>query len=283
MHDTTAKYLAVQAGGGFYDEGHGIAHDGVGGALVTGYFCGDASFGSSSFASRGVFDVFVMHVTKSGAIDWAVQAGGDLDDKGHGIAHDGAGGSLVTGYFQGASSFGSTSLTSRGMYDAFVMHVAASGAIDVAVQAGGRSKAIGNGVAYDGGGGGALVTGHFLGDVSFGSKMVTGGDAASCFAASIMAPIRPPLPVSEKVDLLSLPPSSSPAATPTATPIRAAAPEHGPFVVTALAYSVAILMVIVFCVCCGQRWARRKRMSGRLRVPLEWMRIVMSPRASPGT
>ena len=410
MHVTASGTIdwAVQAGGSYSDEGLGIAYDGAGGALVTGHFCGDASFGSSSFASRGVFDVFVMHVTKSGAIDWAVQAGGDLDDKGHGIAHDGAGGSLVTGYFQGASSFGSTSLTSRGMYDAFVMHVAASGAIDwavqaggvrggaalgsydiaydgaggalvtggfsgdawfgsktfhsrgehdafvmhvtpsgaidwaiqaggtandigygiahdgaggalatggfsgaawfgstsllsrgmvdafvmhvtasgaidVAVQAGGRSKAIGYGVAYDGGGGGALVTGHFVGDVTFGSKMVTGGDAASCFAASIMAPLRPPLPVSEKVDLISLPPSSSPAATPTATPIRAAAPEHGPFVVTALAYSVAILMVIVFCVCCGQRWARRKQMSGRLRVPLEWMRIVMSPRASPGT
>ena len=406
MHVTASGTIdwAVQAGGSYSDEGLGIANDGVGGALVTGYFCGDASFGSSSFASRGVFDVFVMHVTKSGAIDWAVQAGGDLDDKGHGIAHDGAGGSLVTGYFQGEASFGSTSLTSRGMYDAFVMHVAASGAIDwavqaggvrggaalgsydiaydgaggalvtggfsgdawfgsktfhsrgehdafvmhvtpsgaidwtiqaggtandigygiahdgaggalatggfsgaawfgstsllsrgmvdafvmhvtasgaidVAVQAGGRSKAIGYGVAYDGGGGGALVTGHFVGDVSFGSKMVTGGDAASCFAAFIMAPLRPPLPGSAKVYLISPPPPSSPAAT----PMRAAAPEHGPFVVTALVYSVAIIMVLVFCVCCGQRWARRKRMSGRLRVPLEWMRIVMSPRASPGT
>ncbi|KOO22654.1 pkd domain-containing protein [Chrysochromulina tobinii] len=174
MHVTASGTIdwAVQAGGSYSDEGLGIAYDGAGGALVTGHFCGDASFGSSSFASRGVFDVFVMHVTKSGAIDWAVQAGGDLDDKGHGIAHDGAGGSLVTGYFQGASSFGSTSLTSRGMYDAFVMHVAASGAIDWAVQAGGvrGGAALGSyDIAYDGAGG-ALVTGGFSGDAWFGSK-----------------------------------------------------------------------------------------------------------------
>ena len=282
---------AVQAGGvldGAALGSYGIAYDGAGGALVTGGFSGDAWFGSKTFHSRGEHDVFVMHVTPSGAIDWAVQAGGSANDIGYGIAHDGAGGALATGGFSGAAWFGSKSLLSRGMVDAFVMHVTASGAIDVAVQAGGRSKAIGYGVAHDGGGGGALVTGHFVGDVSFGYKTVSGGDAASCFAASIMAPLSP-ISGSTPVKLISAPPSSSPAATPT----RTAAPEHGPFVVTALAYSVAIFMVLVFGVCCGHRWARRKRMSGRLpgwfrsdhsgAMPLEWMHMVMSPRASPGT
>ena len=94
-----AKSWAVQAGGGFYDEGHGIAHDGAGGALVTGFFSGKASFGSMSLTSQGrSADAFVMRVTASGAIDWAVQAGGASYDGGHGIAHDGAGGALVTGY-----------------------------------------------------------------------------------------------------------------------------------------------------------------------------------------
>jgi hypothetical protein len=35
-----------------------------------------------------------MHVTSSGAIDWAVQAGGASYDKGNGITHDGAGGAV---------------------------------------------------------------------------------------------------------------------------------------------------------------------------------------------
>jgi hypothetical protein len=61
----------------------GIANDGGGGALVTGYFSdGDASFGSTSFTSQGPSwspdpsgpsDAFVMHVTAMGAIDWAVR------------------------------------------------------------------------------------------------------------------------------------------------------------------------------------------------------------------
>ena len=80
--------------------GFGIAYDGAGGALVTGYFSGNASYGSTLLKSRGLADAFVMHVTASGVIDWAVQAGGASHDPGYGIAHDGAGGALVTGFFE---------------------------------------------------------------------------------------------------------------------------------------------------------------------------------------
>ena len=88
---------------------------------MTGYFSGKASFGMTSHTSRGSYDVFVMHVTASGAIDWAAQAGGTSFDRGYGVAHDGAGGALVTGYFSGEASFGSTSLTSlKGTLTCFV-------------------------------------------------------------------------------------------------------------------------------------------------------------------
>ena len=164
---------AVQTRGTDAVLGYGITYDGVGGALVTGFFSGNASFGSTSLTSRGTEDAFVMHVTASGAIDWAVQAGGaDTNTGGYGIAHDGAGGALVTGDFNGKVSFGSTSLTGQGNCDAFVMHVTASGAIDWAVQAGGASQDQGYGIAYDGAGG-ALVTGHFSGNASFGSTSLT--------------------------------------------------------------------------------------------------------------
>eukprot|EP00900_Chrysochromulina_parva_P015771 jgi/Chrpa1/24195/Chrysochromulina_OHIO_Genome00027074-RA len=184
MHDTMAKYSAVQAGGGFYDKGNGIAHDGAGGALVTGFFSGNASFGSMSLTSRGSVDAFVMHVTSSGAIDWAVQAGGASYDKGTGIAHDGAGGALVTGSFSGKASFGSMSLTSRGSADAFVMHVTSSGAIDWAVQAGGATDDEGTGIAHDGTGG-ALVTGFFSGKASFGSMSLTSHGSADAFVMHV--------------------------------------------------------------------------------------------------
>ena len=171
---------AVRAGGTSFDLSYGIAHDGAGGALVTGYFNGEATFGSTSFEAKRDYDVrgmpssdiFVMHVTASGAIDWAVQAGGPNDEEGSGIACDGAGGALVTGYFAGTASFGNTSLASGSNLhtgrNPFVMHVSAAGAIDWAVQGGCTTDAIGTGIAYDGAGG-ALVSGLFSGEASFGS------------------------------------------------------------------------------------------------------------------
>ena len=170
MHVTASGAIdwAVQAGGAAYDEGMGIAGDGAGGALVTGAFTGKAVFGTTLLGSRGSKDVFAMHVTTSGTIDWAVRAGGTFDDQGNGIAYDGAGGALVTGWFNDVASFGNSSLKSRGDLDVFAMHVTASGAIDWAVQAGGTSDDSGNGIASDGAGG-ALVTGAFNGAASFGS------------------------------------------------------------------------------------------------------------------
>ena len=160
---------AVKIGGAASVVG-GIASDGAGGALVTGSFTGNTSFGLLSLTNEGKSAAFVMHVTASGAIDWVIQAGSTsyYSSYGNGIAHDGAGGALVTGFFTGWASFGSLSLTSQGSSDAFVMHVTASGAIDWAVQAGGVSHDNGYGIAHDGTGG-ALVTGYFSDDASFGS------------------------------------------------------------------------------------------------------------------
>ena len=105
--------------------------------------------------SSGSYNIFVMHVTSAGVIDWAVRAGGSADDYGYAIASDGSGGAVVTGDFTGRATFGSTTLTSSGGYDVFVAHVSSAGAIDWAVKAGGSSDAIGYGTASDGAGGGA--------------------------------------------------------------------------------------------------------------------------------
>ncbi|KOO53740.1 pkd domain-containing protein [Chrysochromulina tobinii] len=176
---------AVQAGGASQDQGYKIAHDGAGGAFVTGYFSGKVSFGSTSLTSRGSTDAYVMHMTASGAIDWAVQTGGASYT--YGIAHDGAGGALVSGHFSGNASFGSTSLISRGSTNAFVMHVTASGAIDWAVQAGGESVTDSNGIAYDDGAGGALVTGYFMGKASFGSTSLISRGSTDAFVMYVTA------------------------------------------------------------------------------------------------
>jgi len=266
---------AIQAGGTYDDRGFGIAHDGTGGALVTGYFYGEASFGSTSLTSRGSYDAFVMHVTASGAIDvfvmhvaaagaidWAIQAGGTSDDRGFGIAHDGTGGALVTGYFYGEASFGSTSFTSRGVQDAFVMHNAASGAIDWAVQAGGTSDDGGYGIAHDGAGG-ALVTGYFTGEASFGSTSLTSfKGSATCFVASLIPPPLPPLlpRPPPALDAMAPPPGSSwTLPSTTATPDMVA-----PRFDATAALTSAIALALALLLACGYR--RYRRLADNFRV-----------------
>ena len=283
MHVTASGAIdwAIQAGGTSYDGGYGIAHDGAGGALVTGYFSGEASFGSTSLTSRGVQDAFVMHVTASGAIDWAIQAGGTSYDGGYGIAHDGAGGALVTGYFYGKAAFGSTSLTSRGEYDAFVMHVTASGTIDWAIQAGGKDFDEGNGIAHDGAGG-ALVTGYFKGNASFGSKTLTttrttSHTATTCFVASLTIgvvpavtdgecdgdacdgspPGLPPLPGGAPSPSIKGSRFHQPPASPFYRPPAVTAPEQPAVAMPTLATSLALLGLLLVCFYFNRRHYRR--------------------------
>jgi len=152
----------------------------------------------------------------------------------------------VTGYFTGTALFDTTSLTTRGLADAFVVHVTAAGAIDWAVQAGGTSFTEGYGISYDGCSGGALLTGQFIGMVSFGSTSLTSSaNAVTCFAALLMPP--PPRP--REIDPYTSP--SSPAV-----------------MFAALAASLALLLgLLLACglvrLVCGYR--RQRRMSDHLR------------------
>ena len=108
---------AVQVGGAY--SGNGIASDGAGGAFAVGTMCEDrcsgdtASFGAITLTNSGSNSAgYVMHVTGTGTIDWAVLFEGTQESSTlhNGVASDGAGGALVTGKFQGTASFGSTTL-----------------------------------------------------------------------------------------------------------------------------------------------------------------------------
>ena len=159
----------MRAGGSSNDWGRGIA-SGSGGYLVTGP-SSTATFGATSLTSSGSNDIFVMHVTSAGVIDWAVRAGGSSHDYGNGIASDGSGGGLVTGFFKARPLLAPPASRAAATNDIFVMHVTSAGVIDWAVRAGG-SYDEGRGIASDGSGGG-LVTGTFYGTATFGATSLT--------------------------------------------------------------------------------------------------------------
>ncbi len=183
--DPSGTYVwATKAGGSGYDYGIAIGTLPDGSAIVTGYFSGTVTFGSTTLTSAGNNDVFVAKVDPSGAWVWATRAGGSLVDGGNAISALPDGSSIVTGFFQGTVNFGSTTLTSGGSDDVFVAKVDPSGAYVWATQAGGSSNDRGNAISAlpDGS---SIVTGYFLGTATFGSTTLTSTGGLDVFVAKV--------------------------------------------------------------------------------------------------
>jgi len=167
---------AKNAGGTNDDRGYGIATDGSGNSIVTGYFRGTATFGTISLTSvSSGGDIFIAKYDASGSALWAKQAGGMFGSyQGYGAATDGSGNSVITGMFSQSVTFGDgeineTTLTSTGSWDIFIAKYDASGNLIWAKQAGGSTGSdYGYGIATDGSGN-IFITGHFYGTAIFGS------------------------------------------------------------------------------------------------------------------
>ena len=177
---------ATRAGGTSGDSGENIAVLADGSSIVTGYFQGTATFGSTTLTSAGNYDVFVAKIDASGTYEWATQAGGTGHDYGYGVSVLADGSSIVTGYFQGTATFGSTTLTSAGSKDVFVAKLDASGNYEWAKQAGGTSSDLGYGVSVLADGS-SIVTGFFEGTATFGSTTFTSAGSNDVFVAKLDA------------------------------------------------------------------------------------------------
>ena len=104
------------------DYGYAVAVDAGGNVAVTGFFQGTVDFGGGPLVSAGLEDIFVEKLAgPDGAHLWSKRFGGTSTDYGYGVAIDGAGNVLSTGYFQNSADFGGGPLTSAGRQDAFVL------------------------------------------------------------------------------------------------------------------------------------------------------------------
>ena len=175
---------AVQAGGTDLDLGNGIAVDGVGNILVSGYFQDIATFGTHTLTATGISDVFVAKLDPSGNWLWVVQAGGTDWDFGYDIALDGAGNAYVTGDFYETATFGSQTLTSSGSIDIFVAKLDPNGNWLWAVQAGGTGSDRVYSIAVDGMGY-ACVIGSYYSTISFGNHTLTASEYENIFASRL--------------------------------------------------------------------------------------------------
>jgi len=184
--DTEGNWIwAIQAGGE-YTSGRGIAFDNSGYGYVTGLFWGSATFGSYSFTSIGMCDIFVAKLDTDGNWIWVYQAGGTEFISTNEITIDDNGNSYVSGVFQGLATFGTTSLTSNGGNDIFIAKLDTNGNWLWASKAGGSEADACNNIAIDNYGN-SYVTGTYIDSATFGSYSLSGNELNNIYAAKLDA------------------------------------------------------------------------------------------------
>ena len=177
---------ATRGGGTSGDEGMAISALSDGSAIVSGYFQGTATFGSTTLTSAGAQDVFVAKIDASGNWLWALQSGGISYDFGHAIGTLSDGSSIQTGRFTDSADFGGGPLTSAGGSDVFVAKRDADGSFLWVRIAGGTSND-GSYAISTLSDGSAIVAGYFIDTATFGSTTLTSAGSVDLFVAKIDA------------------------------------------------------------------------------------------------
>jgi hypothetical protein len=184
---TGAPMWSKVLGGSSTDEGVGIAVDGTGNVYVTGVFAATVDFGGGPLTSAGGFDVFLAKYTTNGAYAWATRMGGTSVDNAMGIAVDGSGNPIVTGYFSGTANFGGGNLVSTGANDVFVVKYSAAGAHQWSKRFGDANDQRAYAVAAESAGN-IAVTGYYYGTIDFGGGAVPASTNGACsFVAKLNA------------------------------------------------------------------------------------------------
>ncbi len=167
------KYWLEQAGSATPDEAYSISIDDSNNTYTTGYFSGNASFGSAiALSTFAVSDIFITKTNSLGIYKWAVKAGDGGADRGLAIKTDKNGNSYVTGYYYSTATFGSQNITSAGLQDVFVAKYDRNGNLKWVVSAGGPESDIGNAITLDNTGN-VIITGQFTGTATFGTYTLT--------------------------------------------------------------------------------------------------------------
>src|SRR5437868_8265905 len=175
---------AQSAGGTSGESGFSIAMDANDNVYVTGVFQSPSiTFGTITLTNNSInsYDVFIVKYNSAGNPVWAYNGGGTGVDYGYGICTDGNGNVFVTGTFTSTITFGSTTLTSNGVYDIFLAKFDSSGNVLWAKSAGGTNFDYSYAVSSDIFGN-AYISGHFSSaSITFGNITLTNSSFDNTF------------------------------------------------------------------------------------------------------
>jgi hypothetical protein len=112
------------------EEAWGIDIDESNNIYVTGYFAGDASFGTFNLTSLGGSDVFTAKLNSAGTYLWVNGMHGPLNDRGYALDYNANQNAVyVTGYFEDTLYVGGTEYITNGLDDIFVGTYAGDGSL----------------------------------------------------------------------------------------------------------------------------------------------------------
>ena len=175
---TFAGQTVATSGGGTItavSQGAAIAVDGSGNVFVAGSYSGTVDLAGPSGVTEittpsSTTEIYLAKLAPSGSLTWLdTVAGTQYDtDEAYALALDGSGGAVIAGSFQDSATFGPTTLTAGGVFEAFAARVNAGGTFLWAVASQGTpgSNAEIHGVAVDASGNVDLA-GFFSSTVDF--------------------------------------------------------------------------------------------------------------------
>lgn len=164
-----------------------LAVDSGGAVFVSGFFSGQAIFGSKTVTAAGSRDLFVTKLTSEGDFVWTFTAGAAGSEVAGRVAVAPSGNIYVAGNFSGTVAFGTHSLTSTMQSsDVMVLRLSAEGVPAWAVRAGGKELDEARGVAVTSPEG-VAIGGTYGDTAAFGTHMLTTKGFAGAFAAKLDA------------------------------------------------------------------------------------------------
>ena len=164
-YDPNGEHVWSQRFGNmFNDVAGGLAVDPAGHITMVGSFenKGGISFGEGDdHTSLGESDAYIARFTTDGKLEWAHSFGAERVDVAWGVASDGAGNTVTTGWFQNTVDFGKGGgIKSNGNKDVFALKLDAKGGVVWVKTWGDHDHDQGRGVALDDKGN-AIVVGAF--------------------------------------------------------------------------------------------------------------------------
>lgn len=176
VNGQSSSWAWAQSSSGNTDgKGKSTVTDANGNLFVTGFFQSPSiTFGTITLNNAGSEDIFIVKYDPSGNVLWAKSTGGTGLEEGLCISTDAGGNLFLTGFFTSPSLiFGTTTLTSVGGPDIFVVKYDPSGNVLWAKSAGGASEDRGMGISTDNFGN-VFVTGYFKSpSITFGATTLS--------------------------------------------------------------------------------------------------------------